>query len=125
VEFEGEEFPRSLDKDHPELTRQPRRVRVVSGIDVKTGEIFFMPASGSAVHPEDFPHIPLDEADGKHTYDNVAGAQLRTVRSHGASTSGVDMDKVYRSRGGDPRYKPKKTGGFKFPTTAGELYKGK
>lgn len=122
VEFEGDSFTRLPD---PNLHsgRQTRKVRVVSGLDLRTGENVFFTASEVPIEPSLLPHVPLKKAGQLHDIAEVEGASLATVRSHGASTAGVDLNKIYESRGGDPTFRPRKTTGFFIKTTARDLAK--
>lgn len=120
VEFEGEPFTRLLD---PNLSpsRQTRRVRIIGALDTQTGETVFVPASEVHIEPSQLPHVSLGKAGELHDTAEVSGSSLATVRSHGASTPGIDQNEIYVSRGGDPTFRRPKTGGFFSPRTPREL----
>ncbi len=98
---------------------QSRTVRIFAGLNEKTGEMYFKPAKLIPYAVSLLSRISL--AQGQ-TFDiALQKPSLQTARKRGASTSGVNMDRIWRSRGGRPHLRPLKTGGFGFKTTAQEI----
>lgn len=116
VEFFGEQFNRRVEEvmteNEPVAIQQQRRVRIVAGWG--NGKSGFRPAHDSHVTPSDLKHISINEARISRqrivVYDAAddASPTLETVRSHGASQSGVDIDYLTIENGGNPTDKMKK-----------------
>lgn len=106
----GTPFSRRPAKNIPPLTR---RVRIVRGIDTKTGKTVHVPISKvpEIQAPADLPKISIAQAKTADIADE-SGAALTTVLKHGSSTSGPDLDEQIRQRGGNPDHKIAKTGGW-------------
>ncbi|OGM03172.1 hypothetical protein A2115_00025 [Candidatus Woesebacteria bacterium GWA1_41_8] len=119
TEFEGKSFRRKVSPDLPHL--QERQVRIASGYSERTGGDVFLAANEVAT-PSDLVHAPLSRAEELDIANVTDGPSLSTVRKRGASTPGIDINAEYRSRGGDPEYRPKKTGGFFLESSAQEVF---
>ena len=85
--------------------------------------LFLRGRAGVPINPSDLPHVPLSQAESLHDLADVEGKSLTTVRKQGASTSGVDVSKIIKSRGGNPDHRPVKTGGFFMKSTPHEVAK--
>lgn len=102
---------------------QSRRVRIVGSLIEETGEMHFLPQLLAPIAVSFLTHVPLVEGN---IFDiALQKPSLTTAKKRGASTAGVDMDEVWRSQGGNPNFRPKKTGGFKFESTVAEIAKAK
>jgi hypothetical protein len=80
-----------------------------------------MKASDAPIVPSELPHVPLRATAELYDIATVTGPSLTTVRKDGASTPGVNMDEIWKKRGGKPNHRPIKTGGNAFKTTANEI----
>lgn len=98
---------------------QRRTVRIVRSIRPDTGRTVFRAASKSPTIVSDLPHLPLEEA--LKTSDIAeTDVALTTARKGGASTAGVDMEEIFRGRGGTGKRLIKK-GGFFIKSSAHEI----
>ena len=102
MQFVGKPFRRQVDLEMQggKSPLEVKRVRIVGFVSVATGEIVFRPASKTPYTVSDLPHIPLKKADSMHDFAYTPKS-LSNVRKGkgGASTRGIDMDEIYRSRG--------------------------
>lgn len=94
--------------------------RVVGYINETTANMGFIPANKlTTVHPSDLPHLPMQGANQV----DLAFQQpsLDTARKQHTTSSGVDMDQIYRQRGGRPDHRSLKKGGFLFRSSPLEM----
>lgn len=112
VELVGDKFHR-----HPagrkDIPVTVKRVRIVAGTDPQVGQTIYEPVHDlpPTVTPSDLPHVPM--ATGEAQDIALEGApSLRTIRKRGSSTSGTDLDRETRARGGNPDHRIEKSGGF-------------
>lgn len=93
---------------------QKRRTRTIQAIDINTGETVFytLDQMPSTFQPSDLPHRDVALANELDSAEE-GSPRLCTIEHKRRSKSGVNMEEVWKERGGD-NISPKKTGGFKF-----------
>lgn len=121
-ELVGNPFARNFhlrQGDRNILSGQQRQVRITAALNEEAGEMKFEAARLTPIAVSLILHIPL--ASGTIFDLAFQKPSLTTAKKHGASTTGVNMDAVWRSRGGDPDYHPIKSQGFGFQSTPSEI----
>lgn len=121
-ELVGSPFHRNLSlQKHGTTARVPqtRVVRIAALLDETTGKMAFHPVRMLPFAISQLHRIPL--ASGRLFDRAWQSPTLETARKAGASSPGVDIEAVIKSRGGNDQYRIPKTGGFALSATRREI----
>lgn len=107
-------------KDEEVYLPATRMVRIVAGYGWDQGTNEFEAVAQTQVDPSELLHLPVRQGrtddQGNIVYDRALDGHraLETVRKRGASRPGVSVGEMVHARGGDPKHKIPKEGGWLF-----------
>lgn len=103
-------------QDHPLF--DPKKFRMMRVLNLETGIVGYISLHDldESVHPSDWPH-ENQKTERSQIQEDVGRSLDSQAKDRSVTHRGVDVNELYRSRGGDPTFHLDKSGGRGFHET--------